>query len=575
MNKDDEICDTFNKYFVNITKDLGIIDWLDASPHHNNISERITSFDNHPSIQMIKDKYQNFSFKFQPVSIDQIIKFIDEIDSNKSSSGEIPAHIFKIAKEEVAEPITNCINSSITSDIFPGELKLADIVPTFKKEDQNDKANYRPISLLPLISKLYEKVLYQQIEDFANKILSPKLCGFRKSHSTQHALLNLLKNWQECLDKSGIVGTVLMDLSKAYDCLPHDLLLAKLSAYGFDESAIALIANYLSNRYQRVKIGSTFSSYLEILRGVPQGSILGPLLFNLFINDLMFFIQETEVCNFADDTTIYSCSPNYEEATQKLSNDTHLVLNWFRINSMAANPGKFQIMFLGLNIDNNKITFMVEDKRVQSKNEVKLLGITIDDKLLFTKHIANLCSTASNRLRALARIRKFLSVEQAKRLSDAYIMSTFKYCPLIWMFCNKTANNQINKIHKRCLRLVYQLEDTNFEDLLLKDNSWTIHENNIHNLLIEIYKSLNNISPVIMQDFFNLKVIPYSLRNNNLLKLPKTNTLRFGTRALCFKGSLIWNTVPNHYKNIKSLEEFKRQIKTWKPTTCTCKLCSN
>ena len=149
-----------------------------------------------------------------------------------------------MAKEEVSEPITNCINDSIISDIFPGELKLADIVPTFKKEDQNDKANYRPISLLPLISKLYEKVLYQQIEDFANNILSPKLCGFRKGHSTQHALLNLLKNWQKCLDKSGVVGTVLMDLSKVYDCLPHDLLLAKLSAYGFDSSAITLIANY-------------------------------------------------------------------------------------------------------------------------------------------------------------------------------------------------------------------------------------------------------------------------------------------------------------------------------------------
>ena len=301
--------------------------------------------------------------------------------------------------------------------------------------------------------------------------MSPKLCGFRKGHSTQHALLNLLKNWQKCLDKSGVVGTVLMDLSKAYDCLPHDLLLAKLSAYGFDSSAITLIANYLSNRYQRVKIGPTFSSYLEILRGVPQGSILCPILFNLFINDLMFFIQETEVCNFADDTAIYSCSSNYEEATQKLSADTHLVLNWFRINSMVAYPSKFQIMFFGSNIDNNEITFMVENKKVRSKTEVKLLGITIDDKLSFNKHISNLCSTASNRLRALARIRKFLSLEQAKRLSEAYIMSTFKYCPLIWMFCNKTANNQINKIHKRSLRLVYQLEDKNFEDLLIKDNS--------------------------------------------------------------------------------------------------------
>ena len=122
-----------------------------------------------------------------------------------------------------------------------------------------------------------------------------------------------------------------MDLSKAYDCLPHDLLLAKLSAYGFEESAVTLFANYLPNRYQRVKIGSTFSSYLEILRGVTQGSILGPKLFNLFTNDLVFSIQETEVCNLADDTTIYSCSPNFEEVTLKLSNDTHLILNWFRI----------------------------------------------------------------------------------------------------------------------------------------------------------------------------------------------------------------------------------------------------
>ena len=114
-----------------------------------------------------------------------------------------------------------------------------------------------------------------------------------------------MKNWQKCLDKSWVVGTVLMDPSKAYDCLPHELLLAKLSAYGFGQSAIALISNYLSNRFQRVKIGSTFSSHLEILRGVRQSSILGSILFNLFINDLIFFIQETEICNSADDTTIY------------------------------------------------------------------------------------------------------------------------------------------------------------------------------------------------------------------------------------------------------------------------------
>ena len=117
------------------------------------------------------------------------------------------------------------------------------------------------------------------------------------------------------------------------------------------------------------------------------------------------------------------------------------------------------------------------------------------------------------------------------------------------------------------------MEDANFEDLLRKDNAWTIHENNIHSLLIEIYKSLNNIGPPIMHEFFDLKFTPYNLRNNSLLKLPKTNTSRYGTQALCFKGSIIWNTVPNQYKSLTSLDEFKQQIKMWKPTTCTCKLC--
>ena len=217
----------------------------------------------------------------------------------------------------------------------------------------------------------------------------------------------------------------------------------------------------------------------------------------------MFFIQETEVCNFADDTTIYSCSPYFEEATLKLSNDTHLILNWFRINSMVANPGKFQIVFLGSNIDNSKITFMIENERVNSRSEVKLLGITIDDKLSFTSHIENLCSTAHNRLRALARILKFIYFEQAKRLSEAYLMSTFTYCPLIWMYCSKAAKNLINKIHKHSLRVIYEMEDANFEDLLIKDSCWSIHENNTHTFLIEIYKSLNHISLPIMQYFLN------------------------------------------------------------------------
>ena len=147
---------------------------------------------------------------------------------------------------------------------------------------------------------------------------------------------------------------------------------------------------------------------------------------------------------------------------------------------MVANSGKFQIMFLGLKINNSKITFAIGNNQIKCKREVKLLEITINEKLTFTKDVANICRLANNRLRALTRIRRFLSMEQTKYLSETYIMSAFKYCPLIWMFRNKTSNNQINKIHKRTLRLVFETEDANFEDLLLKDNSWSAHENNIY-----------------------------------------------------------------------------------------------
>ena len=139
-------------------------------------------------------------------------------------------------------------------------------------------------------------------------------------------------------------------------------------------------------------------------------------------------------------------------------------------------------------------------------------------------------------------------------------MSAFKYCPLIWMFYNKTSNNQINKIRKLTLRLVYETQDANFEDLLLKDNSWNVHESNIHTLLIEIYKSINNLSPPIMKKIFDLKNTRCDLRSKQLLKFPATSTSRYGTQALYFKGSLIWNTVPNKMKNIDNTEDFKKHI---------------
>ena len=227
-----------------------------------------------------------------------------------------------------------------------------------------------------------------------------------------------------------------MDLSKAYDYISHELLVAKLKCYSLDELSSKLILDYLSNRKQRTKIGSSFSHWFDISIGVPQGSILGPLLFHIFINDLFFIIIRSDFCNFADDSTLYSCDKKLENIFVNLKIDLKNVLYWFQVNSLKANPVKFQFIILG---DKNNNTFVLNilEKEIKTSSEAELLDMTIDSQLKFKKHVDNLCRNASYKLDALRRIRKFLTVEKAKMLANAFVNSQFNYTLLVWMFAGK------------------------------------------------------------------------------------------------------------------------------------------
>ena len=187
-------------------------------------------------------------------------------------------------------------------------MKLADITPVHKKDDKTDKSNYRPISGLPSGSKIFERIIQRQIGQYMEIFLSKYLCGYRKGYSVQHALIALLETLRISPDNKGFGGAILMDLSKAFDTLNHDLLITKLYAYGFSKTALRLIRSYLTNRWQRTKINNSYSSWIELLLGVPQGSILEPLLFNIYLNDLFFIAIGTDICNFADDNTLYACN---------------------------------------------------------------------------------------------------------------------------------------------------------------------------------------------------------------------------------------------------------------------------
>ena len=237
----------------------------------------------------------------------------------------------------------------------------------------------------------------------------------------------MIEKWKKTVDNGGVFGALLTDLSKAFDCIPHDLIIAKLEAYDFHIDALKLIHNYLSNRKQRVKVSDAYSSWKDIFYGVPQESLLGPLLFNIHLCDLFYFLKDLDIASYADDTAIYRVSEKKESVIRALETSSSLLFGWFNNNFMKANSDKSHLI-----LSCAEATTAVIDGLpiVSSKTEV-LLGITIDRELKFDDHVNRLCKKASLKLNALARIAPFMNVSKKRIIMKSFIESQFGYCPLI------------------------------------------------------------------------------------------------------------------------------------------------
>ena len=255
-----KIAKTFNSYFESVTDSLELFDWpLQSNISYDKVQNIIKSFSNHPSIIKIKHKFKlNKKFSFQCVSEATVRKVVKSLPSDKATAREIPVNILKNS-ENCFFDLTNCINEAIRNNKFPNSLKVSDITPVYKKLNPSDKANYRLVVFYHYYQKYLKKAIYDQLYVYSENFLSELLCGFRKAHSTQHALFRLIQKWQTELDSGGYVGTTLIDLSKAYDCFSHDFLIAKLEAYGLDAGSLNFLLNYLNLRMHRAKVGSSYS----------------------------------------------------------------------------------------------------------------------------------------------------------------------------------------------------------------------------------------------------------------------------------------------------------------------------
>ena len=567
-SNENEIANIFNEYYINVIKyttgkvPISIADdQIVEIGFDGIIDEIIERYENHPSIQRIKNMNPTGNtFSFRPVSEEEVLILLKSVDTKKAVGIDtIPPLIIKESAEVLVEPLTKLINQSIKENVFPSTAKIAAVLPFFKKDDRMLKKNYRPISILSSISKIFEKILKNQIMEYMDKLLSPYLSAYRKHYSTHHVLIRLLEEWRKALDDGYLVGAMLMDLSKAFDCIPHDLLIAKLQAYGFKNESLIHIYSYLKGRRQCVKINNIYSKFLTILAGIPQGSILGPILFNIFINDFYYFMENSSLHGFADDHSISVVSKTIESLQITLNSETDIAINWLTSNSMIANPTKFQAIVLSKSNDNIIADFHINDKVIKSTDCVVLLGVTLDDRLKFSKHIGNICRKAGGQLNALFRLSKYLSSESKKLAVNSFIHSNFNYCPLVWHFSSFDSNKKLENIYKRSLRFIH-------------GNNYTGHVsmeiNRLRTLATEIFKTMHGLNPIYMKELFKYSEHRRSDRLKFNIEVPTFKQVRFGKNSLRVLGPMLWNSLPNKAKQIETLAEFKTFIKTWGTETC-------
>ena len=275
------------------------------------------------------------TFNFHPTTFGVVGEILKKIKPNKAQGYDfISPSVVKVSFQKIAKPLSSLINTVITRSEVPDTWKHGQITPHHKKDSVLDQANYRPVTVLPVFGKVFERIADMQMSDQFEPIFHKYMFAYRKFHGCPTALLTLTEQWKEELDRHKVIGAVTMDLSKAFECLPHDLILEKLEFYGPSAKSISPLRSYFSSRYQRVKLENTFSSWIGMSAGVPQGSILGSLLFNISMNALAYTTENSKMLNYADDTKIYLSHSEPQIVEGAINRDLESARLWFKENGM-------------------------------------------------------------------------------------------------------------------------------------------------------------------------------------------------------------------------------------------------
>ena len=514
--------------------------------------------------------------QFHKVSDEYILKLISSMPSKTCILDPIPTSIVKDVKELVPL-ITKIVNASLESGQVPKKLKAAVIKPLLKQNglDFNVLKNYRPVSNLPFVSKIIEKVVLDQLQTHLrdNDLLEINQSAYRKNHSTETALLHVLENLLVQTDNKMVSILALLDLSAAFDTLDHQILLTRLQiTFGIEGTVLEWFSSYLCDRTQSVLIDDSQSNSVTLKYGVPQGSVLGPILFTLYTQPLSDILQhfDCEYQKYADDTQLSKSdeSSNFSSVVHEVESCIENITNWMKCNKLKLNPEKTEFIPIASQRQLNNLNInmaSVDGHNVEFSSGAKDLGVHIDNTLSMEKHISAVCRSANYELRRISQIRSYLPQHCLEQLICCFVLSRLDYCNATLAGLPSKSLDKLQKVQNNAARLILKKSKREHVTPLLFELHWLPVKVRIDfKLAVMGYRFFENSLPT----YLSLKLQHYQptrcLRSsdNCLLVQPHRHTKTFGERSFSFQVPNIWNKLPTNLKKSSSLSTFKKQLKT-------------
>ena len=551
---DINIANTINNYFVEIGPKLASV----ISP---------TDIDPIQPIQPCRSE-----FNLRTITTTELIQTIGKTNLNKAPGlDKIPIKLIKLAGDAIHDSLLHIFNLVLGTGIFPDDLKLAKIIPIHKEGDKAECGNYRPISVIPTVAKILEKIIYDQLSSYINDndIICKQQFGFRPNHSTETALLKCTDQWLLNMDKGMANGVLFLDLKKAFDTVDHSILLQKLYQYGIKGTPLKLLASYLNNRKQVCVINNNKSGQETVQCGVPQGSNLGPLLFSLYINDLPMCLEYTQASMFADDTNLTCTGRTPAEIEHKLNADLSNVNDWLEANRLTLNTGKTEFMLIAskrkLNQFRTDIRIHINGSIIKQVKQKKTLGITIDNELRWTEHINEQCKKLSSAIALLRKAKPHVPNNDLLRIYNSLVVPYFTYCSTVWNDGNKTNLEKLYKLQKRAARIITGLNYETRSKIILQSLGW----NPIDNILkkrefLITFKAIRGIAPECICNMFSYcdNRSHHMRSNGRKLTLDKPNR-SFMKKSFSYRGASAWNSLPNEILDVQeqlTIHSFKTKL---------------